>query len=174
MPSHCGCGRSPAARGVAICPGLRADCTHSPQGFSWLGRATLGAKVERGPSTQGFTCIQEPWRSWTGIVWHTGVRWHADCGSACVKPRTDGGSTMSGADKSLQLLLELGNPATRRTRAQQVEHAMRVTVVRSRLDASSLTTIEYAPRAPEHIRVVVSGTRGWSEGVSRSLLVRPR
>lgn len=42
---------------------------------------------------------------------------------------------MSGADKSLQLLLELGNPATRRTRAQQVEHAMRVALTLMNADA---------------------------------------
>ncbi len=49
-----------------------------------------------------------------------------------------------------------------------------ITVARGRLDASSRTTIQYAPRRAEHVRAVVRGTRGWSDGVSRPLLVRPR
>lgn len=49
-----------------------------------------------------------------------------------------------------------------------------VTVARGRLDTTSRTTIEYAPRGPQHVRVIVRGKDGWSDGVSRAILVRPR
>jgi len=49
-----------------------------------------------------------------------------------------------------------------------------VTVARGRLDTTSRTTIEYAPRGPHHVRVIVRGKDGWSDGVSRAVLVRPR
>jgi len=53
------------------------------------------------------------------------------------------------------------------------EHFTFVTVAHGRLDASSKATLTYAPEQPEHVRVVVRGSRGWSDGVSRTLLVRP-
>lgn len=49
-----------------------------------------------------------------------------------------------------------------------------VTVARGRLDASSRTTIAYAPNASAHVRAVVRGREGWSDGFSRPILVRPR
>jgi plastocyanin len=48
-----------------------------------------------------------------------------------------------------------------------------VTVARGRLDGSSRALIEYRSRAEELVRVVVRGTRGWSDGVSRPLSVSP-
>ena len=48
-----------------------------------------------------------------------------------------------------------------------------VTVARGRLDASSRAVVEYRPRGREHLRVVVRGTRGWSDGVSRPLVATP-
>ncbi len=53
------------------------------------------------------------------------------------------------------------------------EHFTFVTVARGRLDVSSRTTIAYTPEAQEHVRVVVRGSEGWSDGISRVLLVRP-
>ena len=49
-----------------------------------------------------------------------------------------------------------------------------VTVARGRLDASSRAAIDYSPSEREHVRVVVLGTGGWSDGASRVILVRPR
>jgi len=49
-----------------------------------------------------------------------------------------------------------------------------VTVARGRLDTASKATIRYAPREREHVRVVVRRSHGWSDGVSRVLLVGPR
>lgn len=48
-----------------------------------------------------------------------------------------------------------------------------VTVARGRLDASSRTIVAYSPSRVAHVRVVVLGREGWSDGVSRSLLVSP-
>ena len=48
-----------------------------------------------------------------------------------------------------------------------------VTVARSRLGASSRAVIRYRPRGREHLRAVVRGTRGWSDGFSRSLVATP-
>ena len=48
-----------------------------------------------------------------------------------------------------------------------------VTVTRARLDASSRATIPYMPAARAHVRAVVRGRQGWSDGVSRPILVRP-
>ena len=49
-----------------------------------------------------------------------------------------------------------------------------VTVVRTRLDSSSRVGIAYTPRSREHVRAVVRGGRGWSDGASRVVVVRPR
>lgn len=49
-----------------------------------------------------------------------------------------------------------------------------VTVARGRLDAASRATIAYAPRGPQHVRAVVVGRGGWSDGASRPLVVTPR
>ena len=49
-----------------------------------------------------------------------------------------------------------------------------VTVARGRLDRSSRTTIAYRPTARTQVRAVVRGSRGWSDGVSRAISVRPR
>jgi plastocyanin len=46
-----------------------------------------------------------------------------------------------------------------------------VTVARGRLDGSSRAVVEYRSRAEEVVRIVVRGTRGWSDGVSRPLVV---
>jgi plastocyanin len=46
-----------------------------------------------------------------------------------------------------------------------------VTIARGRLDESSRAIIEYEPREKEHLRAVVRGTRGWSDGASRPLVV---
>jgi plastocyanin len=48
-----------------------------------------------------------------------------------------------------------------------------VTVARGRLDGSSRALVEYRPRAEEHVRIVVRGTGGWSDGVSRPLSISP-
>lgn len=49
-----------------------------------------------------------------------------------------------------------------------------VTAVRGRLDASSRATIDYSPPRAQHVRVVVLGKGGWSDGMSRVILVRSR
>ena len=46
-----------------------------------------------------------------------------------------------------------------------------VTVARGRLDASSRAVVAYRPSGREHLRAVVRGTRGWSDGESRPLVV---
>ena len=48
-----------------------------------------------------------------------------------------------------------------------------VTIARGRLDASSRATIRYAPAERAHVRALVRGSQGWSDGFSRPLLVRP-
>jgi hypothetical protein len=48
-----------------------------------------------------------------------------------------------------------------------------VTVARARLDASSRATIPYTSTVRVHVRAVVRGRQGWSDGVSRPILVRP-
>jgi plastocyanin len=48
-----------------------------------------------------------------------------------------------------------------------------VTVARGRLDTSSRAVVEYRPQDREHVRAVVHGTRSWSDGVSRPLVVAP-
>ena len=53
------------------------------------------------------------------------------------------------------------------------EHFAFVTVGRSRLDTGSRARFAYRPDRPEHVRVVVRGSQGWSDGVSRTFLVRP-
>jgi hypothetical protein len=54
------------------------------------------------------------------------------------------------------------------------EHFSFVTVVRGRLDSSSRARIEYAPRGAQHVRVIVKGKDGWSDGVSRAIIVKLR
>lgn len=49
-----------------------------------------------------------------------------------------------------------------------------VTVARARLDEKSTVVVPYAPAGNSHVRAVVRGRDGWSDGVSRELLVRPR
>jgi plastocyanin len=49
-----------------------------------------------------------------------------------------------------------------------------VTVARGRLDSVSRAVIPYAAEQRTRVRVVVRGTQGWSDGVSRELSVRPR
>ena len=48
-----------------------------------------------------------------------------------------------------------------------------VTVARGRLDASSHAVLPYRPDAREHVRVVVRGSEGWSDGFSPVLVVGP-
>jgi plastocyanin len=48
-----------------------------------------------------------------------------------------------------------------------------VTVARGRLDSSSRALVAYRPSGRELLRVVVRGTRGWSDGVSRPLAAKP-
>ena len=48
-----------------------------------------------------------------------------------------------------------------------------VTVARGRLDSSSRAVVAYRPGRKELLRVVVRGTRGWSDGVSRALAATP-
>ena len=48
------------------------------------------------------------------------------------------------------------------------------TVARARLDSSSRVRIGYAPRSREHVRAVVRGGRGWSDGTSRVVVALPR
>ena len=48
-----------------------------------------------------------------------------------------------------------------------------VTVARGRLDSSSRATVQYAPENRTHVRAVVRGSQGWSDGFSRPLVVRP-
>jgi plastocyanin len=47
-----------------------------------------------------------------------------------------------------------------------------VTVARGRLDERSRVTIPYAPETSEHVRAVVLGQGGWSDGASRPLVLR--
>ncbi len=47
-----------------------------------------------------------------------------------------------------------------------------VTVGRGRLNGSSRATIPFAPEGRAHVRAVVRGRQGWSDGFSRALLVR--
>lgn len=47
-----------------------------------------------------------------------------------------------------------------------------VTVRRGRLDASSRALVRYRPQGREYLRVVVRGTRGWSDGFSRALVAK--
>ena len=49
-----------------------------------------------------------------------------------------------------------------------------VTVARGRLDASSRASIGYVPERRAHVRAVVRGSQGWSDGFSRPLVVLPR
>ena len=48
-----------------------------------------------------------------------------------------------------------------------------VTVARGRLDARSRATIPYESNGREHVRAVVRGRAGWSDGASRPLVVGP-
>lgn len=48
-----------------------------------------------------------------------------------------------------------------------------VTVARGRLDSSSRAVVAYRPSGRELLRVVVRGTRGWSDGVSRPIAAKP-
>jgi plastocyanin len=54
------------------------------------------------------------------------------------------------------------------------EHFAWVTVARGRLDSRSRTSIPYEPTAREHVRAVVLGREGWSDGASRPLVLVPR
>jgi plastocyanin len=45
-----------------------------------------------------------------------------------------------------------------------------VTVARGRLDARSRAIVRYRPDGREHLRAVVRGTRGWSDGESRPIV----
>ena len=49
-----------------------------------------------------------------------------------------------------------------------------VTVARGRLDARSRATVEYRPTSREHVRAVIVGRDGWSDGASRPLVVGSR
>ena len=49
-----------------------------------------------------------------------------------------------------------------------------VTVARGRLDASSRAAIRYVPERRAHVRAVVRGSQGWSDGFSRPVVVLPR
>jgi hypothetical protein len=49
-----------------------------------------------------------------------------------------------------------------------------VTVARGRLDARSHALVRYRPRGSEHLRAVVRGTRGWSDGASRPIVASGR
>jgi plastocyanin len=53
------------------------------------------------------------------------------------------------------------------------EHFAWVTVARGRLDAGSRAAIPYRPSGREHVRAVVVGRGGWSDGASRPLVVTP-
>ena len=49
-----------------------------------------------------------------------------------------------------------------------------VTVARGQLDARSHALVRYRPRGSEHLRAVVRGTRGWSDGASRPIVASGR
>ena len=49
-----------------------------------------------------------------------------------------------------------------------------VTVAHGRLDGTSRVAIPYLPTVREHVRAVVLGRRGWSDGASRPLVVAAR
>jgi plastocyanin len=51
------------------------------------------------------------------------------------------------------------------------EHFAWVTVARGRLDPRSRASISYAPSVREHVRAVVLGREGWSDGASRPLVL---
>jgi hypothetical protein len=48
-----------------------------------------------------------------------------------------------------------------------------LTVGRGRLDGASRAVLPFRPDRPAHVRVVVRGREGWSDGVSPVLVVRP-
>ena len=48
-----------------------------------------------------------------------------------------------------------------------------VTVGRGRLDAASRAALAFVPEETAHVRAVVRGHQGWSDGFSRPLVVRP-
>ena len=48
-----------------------------------------------------------------------------------------------------------------------------VTLVRGRLDARSRAAIRYTAASAEHVRAVVVGKDGWSDGISRPIVLRP-
>jgi plastocyanin len=49
-----------------------------------------------------------------------------------------------------------------------------VTVARGRLDALSRAVVAYRPHGREHLRAVVRGTHGWSDGISRPVVASAR
>jgi plastocyanin len=53
------------------------------------------------------------------------------------------------------------------------EHFAWVSVARGRLDERSQVSIPYRPADKEHVRAVVLGRDGWSDGASRPLVVTP-
>ena len=56
--------------------------------------------------------------------------------------------------------------------AYEPDHFTWVTVARGKLDASSRARLSYSGKGPAHLRVVVRGRQGWSDGTSRTLFVR--
>ncbi len=88
-----------------------------------------------------------------------------------VEPRVNA-SRADGAIVAHALPTRAGSPVV--LQAYDRERFAWVTVARGRLDASSKAAIPYHPAELEHVRMVVLGRGGWSDGASRPLVVGPR
>jgi len=87
-----------------------------------------------------------------------------------VEPRVNA-SRSDGAIVARAAPSRAGNPVV--LQAYDREHFAWVTVARGRLDSGSRAVIPYRPTAREHVRAVVLGRSGWSDGASRPLVVAP-
>ena len=87
-----------------------------------------------------------------------------------VEPRVHASRT-DGAIVARAVPSRAGSPVI--VQAYDREHFTWVTVARGRLDARSQTSIPYRPAGREHLRAVVLGRGGWSDGASRPFLVTP-
>jgi plastocyanin len=87
-----------------------------------------------------------------------------------VEPRVNASRT-NGAIVARAVPSRAGSPVI--VQAYDPEHFTWVTVARGRLDARSQASIPYVPTGREHLRAVVLGRGGWSDGASRPLVVMP-
>jgi plastocyanin len=87
-----------------------------------------------------------------------------------VEPRVNA-SRADGAIVARAAPSRAGSPVVLQTYDR--EHFAWVTVAHGRLDARSQAVIPYGPIAREHVRIVILGRGGWSDGASRPLVVGP-